>query len=84
MRWRNDPRPCENPNCRKMFIPRVHNQRVCQNTRCQNWKAKQNRMAYKKRKPKAYAAGHVTMPHWGEGCAVGSILFCPFPGVTGW
>ena len=85
MRKKLPEKPCENPDCREMFEPLAPNQRTCKRPRCIRWKARENRKAYMARKgnvpPQPEA---VCMPSWGDGCAVGSILWCPFPGITNW
>ena len=79
---------CERPGCGKRFRPRVHNQRVCKDEVCIAWKARENVQAFRERRRQQAKAEEpqepVTPPSWGDGCCVGSILFCPFPGVTSW
>ena len=87
MRKKLPEKPCENPDCREMFEPLAPNQRTCKKPRCIRWKARENRMAYREkhgRTRKVPQPDQVCMPTRGEGCAVGSILWCPFPGIENW
>ena len=79
-------RECENPNCRTMFSPKIPNQRVCPDEECQRWKARENRRAFRLRREQEHKSmlESLVMPTRGEGCMVGSIQWCPFPGVTCW
>lgn len=87
MRKKLPEKPCENPDCREMFEPLAPNQRTCKRPRCIRWKARENRRAYRERRGLTLAPiprGKVEAPTWGDGCAVGSILWCPFPGIEAW
>ena len=85
MRKKLPEKPCENPDCREMFEPLAPNQRTCKKPRCIRWKARENRKAYMARKGKVTPQPEaVCRPTRGDGCAVGSILWCPFPGIENW
>lgn len=78
---------CENPNCRTgPFEPQAQNQKTCRDPLCLKWKYRQNRRAYlaKRGIDRTPRPDEICMPTWGEGCAVGSILWCPFPGIANW
>lgn len=86
MKWSKEPRECENPDCKDLFEPHVHNQRICNKKRCAVWKAKENRKKYVEARKAELEARivRITMPTRGDGCAVGSMLWCPFPGIENW
>ena len=87
MRKKLPEKPCENPDCREMLEPLAPNQRTCKKPRCIRWKARENRIAYREKHGigrKIPQPDQVCMPTWGDGCAVGSILWCPFPGIEAW
>ena len=86
MRKKLPEKECENPDCREMFEPLAPNQRTCKRLRCIRWKARENRKSYlaKRGIDRTPVPEKVEMPVWGEGCAVGSVLWCPFPGIENW
>ena len=86
MRKKLPEKPCENPDCREMFEPLAPNQRTCKRPRCIRWKARENRKSYlaKRGIDRTPVPEKVIMPAWADGCAVGSTLWCPFPGITNW
>lgn len=79
---------CENPNCKTgPFEPLAPNQKTCRDPRCIKWKYRQNRIAYREKHGigrKIPQPDQVCMPTRGDGCTVGSILWCPFPGIENW
>ena len=87
--WKNADmrRLCENPNCRDPLPAHAPpHQKVCGKERCIRWKSRENRRAFRIRRglERIPVPDTIIMPTWGEGCAVGSTLWCPFPGIENW